>query len=145
MGFKPVHHRVGAVMFLVFFLLFIAACVFSELQYQMAFIGSIAWIILKYSIDKNKDDKAGRQFDYLKYMDAEYDNLAVNAIGVFIVVPQMGNIVAAINDHVEAVTLTDLWYYAAGILCDGLYILAFKVAELKKKYEGSAKETPPTE
>lgn len=145
MGFKPVDHRIGALLFLILITVSIPSAVFSKLPYQMAFIGSLFWIILKFSIAKNTDDKNARQFDYLKYMDAEWDNLSVNAAGIFIIVPQMQNIVGAISSHVQQVEFTDLWYYTAGILSDGAYILAFKVASLKKKYEGDPAKTPPSE
>lgn len=144
MGFKTVDHRLGAILFVALFILGIPAAVFSTLPYQMAFIGSLVWVFGKMSLEKNIDDRNDRQFDYLKYMDAEWDNLAMNAGGVFIFVPQMRNIVEAINHHVTAVEYTDLWYYTAGILSDGLYILMLKVAALKRRYESNPKDSSAT-
>lgn len=140
MGFKSINHKFGAILFMALLVLSIPAAYYCALPFQMAFIGSLFWVILKLSMAKNTDDKANRRFNYLKYMDHEFDNLLVNVIGIFIVTPQMRNIVNAISAHVHKVEFTDLWYYTAGILCDGAYMLAFKVASLKKKYEGEPKE-----
>lgn len=136
MGFKPIDHRLGAVMFSILFLLGVVLCFASVQEYQMAFIGSLIWVFGKFSAAKNEDDKRQRKFDYAMYMDAEWDNLAVNLSGIFIVVPQMHNI-AGLQDEVE---YSDLWYYGAGILTDGIYILIIIAANMKKKYVGQSKE-----
>lgn len=140
MGFKSIDHRFGAILFIVLISLSVPAAYYSALPYQMAFIGSLFWVILKFSLAKNADDKANKKFNYLKYADHEFDNLMVNVVGIFICTPQMRNIVNAISDHVHEVEFTDLWFYAVGVLCDGAYILAIKVATIKKKYEGEPKE-----
>ncbi|HEY8542738.1 MAG TPA: hypothetical protein VIL29_10165 [Pseudothermotoga sp.] len=134
MGFKKVDHRFGAVLFLILFVFGIIGFITAKQpEYQMAYIGSLIWVFGKFSYEKNLDDKKGRAFCYFKYLDAEWDNLAINLAGIHIVVPQMYNI-AGLQDKVE---FTDLWYYGAGILTDGLYILVVFVAKLKKKYEGT--------
>jgi hypothetical protein len=138
MGFKPVDHRFGAVLFgILFAYLIVGVAMYATPEtpeYHMAFIGSILWVLGKFSAEKGIGDKKGLRFDYLKYTDAEWDNLAVNVVGIFIFVPQMHNI-AGLQSRIE---YSDLWYYGAGILSDGLYIGVVFVAKLKKKYEGDA-------
>lgn len=140
MGFKSIDHRLGAIFFLTLFALgiagFLTTCA-HKLEYQMAYIGSLLWILAKFSAERKPFEKDNRQFNYLRYLDTEYDNLAVNLVGIYIFVPQMHNI-AGLQDKVE---FSDLWYYAAGILADGLYILVVFVAKMKKKYEDG--DTPP--
>lgn len=132
MGFKPIDDKFGAIMFLVLFLLGIAGLIFAnQPEYQMAFIGSLLWVFGKFSYEKGIDDKKRQSFDYFRYLDAEWDNLAVNLAGIYVVVPQMHNI-AGLQEKVQ---FTDLWYYGAGILTDGLYIVIIFVARLKKNYE----------
>lgn len=134
MGFKPIDHRFGAALFLILFVLGIVGFITArQPEYQMAYIGSLIWVFGKFSYEKNFDDKKGKAFCYFKYLDAEWDNLAINLAGIHIVVPQMHNI-AGLQDKVE---FTDLWYYGAGILTDGLYIVIVFVAKLKKKYEAT--------
>jgi hypothetical protein len=143
MGFKPVDHRLGAIFFTVLFIIgivgFVTTCA-GKAQYQMAYIGSLLWVLAKFSAERKPFEKSDRHFDYLKYLDAEWDNLACNLIGIYVFVPQMHNI-AGLQEKIE---FTDLWYYAAGILADGLYILVVLVAKMKKKYEdGDSPNQPP--
>lgn len=143
MGFKPVDHRFGSILFLALFALgimgFLTTCA-GRPEYQMAYIGSLLWVLAKFSAERKPFEKSNKSFNYLKYLDAEWDNLAVNLVGIYAFVPQMHNI-AGLQEKIE---FTDLWYYAAGILADGLYILVVFVAKMKKKYEdGDSSNQPP--
>lgn len=134
MGFKPIDHKFGAILFGVLFAIGgVAFVTESRPEYIMAYIGSFLWVLGKFSYEKNIVDKKNQAFDYPRYLDAEWDNLAVNLVGIYLVVPQMHNI-AGLQTEVE---FTDLWYCAAGIITDGIYILVVWVAKIKKKYEGS--------
>lgn len=134
MGFKPVNHRLGAILFSIMFVFgmvgFFTTCA-DKPEYQMAYIGSLLWVLAKFSAERKPFEKINRPFNYFKYLDAEWDNLAVNLVGIYAFVPQMHNI-AGLQEKIE---FTDLWYYAAGVLADGLYILVVFVAKMKKKYE----------
>lgn len=142
MGFKLVDHRLGAILFLAMFALgiagFFTTCA-GRPEYQMAYIGSLLWVLAKFSAERKPFEKTNKPFDYLKYLDAEWDNLAVNLVGIYVFVPQMHNI-AGLQEKIE---FTDLWFYAAGILADGLYILVVFVAKMKKKYEDG--DIPPNQ
>lgn len=136
MGLKPVNHKIGSILFLVIFLGLLSGLVLTPAdmpEYRMAFIGSVLWVFAKFGAEKNPFDKKKKAFNYLEYMDAEWDNIGINLLGVFVVVPQMHNIVG-LQQHFE---YSDLWYYASGILTDMLYIVVVFIASLKKKYESS--------
>lgn len=139
MGFKPIDHRFGAMLFLFLLALGVIGLILApSTEYHMAYIGSFIWVLAKFSYEKGKSDKRNEIFDYPKYLDTEWDNLAVNIVGIYMVVPQMHNI-AGLQDEVD---YSDLWYYGAGILTDLLYILVVQVAKLKKKYEGITPHIP---
>lgn len=143
MGFKRVDHRLGAILFLTLFIIgvvgFLSTC--SNMpEYQMAYIGSLLWVLAKFSAERKPFERNNKPFNYSKYLDAEWDNLACNLVGIYVFVPQMRNI-AGLQEKIE---FTDLWYYAAGILADGLYILVVLIANMKKKYEnGNSPNQPP--
>lgn len=125
MAINKVNHRVGATIFavlaigvLVFGLL---SLTFARPVYWMACMGALAYCAAKMSWKKNKFDNQNKQFDYLKFMDHEWDNVLMSIVGIMLFTDYMLDLTDLFSNHVTEVKFYQLYYYLPGAIGDRIY------------------------
>lgn len=105
------------------------------MNFLYAFYGSFAYALLIWAIAKNQDDAKSIDFSYRTYCKRNVDNWLVTIAFAPILVLNLPDIIAIINERTDwSLKMYNIYYWGTGVFVELLYVGVAILFKWKAKF-----------